>query len=256
MVGVLAVALGTAAAARPVGRDGQVHACYRVKGKEKGSMRVVAGKHCRRGERTLSWSLGGTPGAPGAAGAQGSAGNQGSAGQPGSDGTRGSTGPAATVAALEDKISGLTGDVDNLEGTLDGITNDELKDALGTVDGITNLELISALGKLSAVSGADLEDAVGSLPAVETLSTAVPALQTQVNGLTTGLGVVEGSLGDVEGSLGDVEDSIGKVCEQAESLTSQVNLVGAALGEVELVGGLATLLLPEVAPLDDFACSP
>ena len=51
-----------ATAAPPVGKDGQIHACYRVKGKPKGSLRVVpsAKKRCKRGERKVTWSVTGS----------------------------------------------------------------------------------------------------------------------------------------------------------------------------------------------------
>lgn len=216
IVGMLAVVLGgTAAAAPPIGKDGQVHACYQVKGKEKGSMRVVAGKYCRRGERKLAWSIAGPQGPAGPQGAPGSSGGQGSVGQPGPEGAGGAGLAGATVTTLEDKITSLTSDVSDLKATLEGVTNQQLKGALATVDGITNLELTEAL-------------------------TDLPALQTQVADLTA--------------NLGDVEDSVGEVCAQAESLTSQVNVVGDALGEIQLIGGIISLLLPEVDPLDDFVC--
>ena len=57
LIGVLAVGallfaavVAGAAAARPLVNDGQIHACYRVKGKPKGELRVIANAraHCRR----------------------------------------------------------------------------------------------------------------------------------------------------------------------------------------------------------------
>jgi len=173
-VAVFAILAASAAAAAPIGKGGQVHACYQVKGKEKGSMRVVAGRHCRRGERKLAWSLvgpAGTAGAQGSAGAAGAAGPRGSSGAAGDDGAAGSQG--AGLAALESKVSSLEDEVTDLTE-----------------------ELI-----------------------------------------------------DVEGALGDV-------CDQTEALNSQVNLVGAAFGDIELIGGLVSLVLPEVDPLDSFVCGP
>jgi len=177
-VGVLGIGIAfvaTAKAAPPIGKGGQVRACYQVKGKEKGSMRVVAGKHCRRGERKLAWSLMGPQGSDGA---QGSAGSAGSQGQPGLDGAAGSNGT-------------------------------------------------------SGASGV-------STATVTSLESKVTSLESEVTGLTS-------DLTDVEGDLGDV-------CEQAEALNSQVNLVGAAIGDIELIGGLVSLVLPEVDPIDPFLC--
>ncbi len=170
-VAVIAILVTSASAASPVGKGGKVNACYQVKGKEKGSMRVVAGKHCRRGERRLAWSLAGPQGAVAAE----ARGPQGSAGAEGPPGPRG------------------------LEGA-DGASGN----------------------------------------AVTTLETKVTSLESEVTDLTS-------DLTDVEGALGDV-------CEQTEALNSQVNLVGAAIGDIELIGGLVSLLLPEVDPLDPFVC--
>src|SRR5690242_1537938 len=69
---------GTAAAKRQqlVGRDGKIHACYRVKGKPKGMVRVVRGGNyrCRRGERRMAWPIAVVAGGPGAKGDPGAAG--------------------------------------------------------------------------------------------------------------------------------------------------------------------------------------
>lgn len=56
---LLACFAGSAAAQGPVGKDGQIHACYRVKGKPRGELRVVpsAQARCRRGERKTTWSV-------------------------------------------------------------------------------------------------------------------------------------------------------------------------------------------------------
>lgn len=179
-VAVFAILAASAAAASPIGQGGQVHACYQVKGKEKGSMRVVAGKHCRPGERKLAWSLAGPQGMAGTQGTTGAQGLPGTAGAPGSRGPDG--------AAGDDGAAGSPG---------------------------------------------------GGLA---TLETKVSSLESEVTDLTT-------DLTDVEGALGDV-------CEQTEALNSQVNLVGAAIGDIELIGGLVSLVLPEVDPLDAFVCGP
>ncbi|HEU4944879.1 MAG TPA: hypothetical protein VFT10_06920 [Solirubrobacterales bacterium] len=101
---------GTAAAGGPVGKDGHIHACYRVKGKPKGALRVVRSSRtrCRRGERKAAWSVAG-PAGVGSEGAQGQAGASGSAG--------------ANEAALKAQVGALSMRVETLEGTLQGIAN-------------------------------------------------------------------------------------------------------------------------------------
>ncbi len=93
--------VGTAGAAPPVGKDGKIHACYRVKGKPKGTLRVVPDQRCKRGERKVVWSI---SGASGQAGANGQAGTtaDGQQGQSGSNGSNGSN-----EATLKTEIAGL-----------------------------------------------------------------------------------------------------------------------------------------------------
>lgn len=124
------VALGLAGAAsagaRPlIGKDGRIHACYRVKGKPKGSLRAVKGAktHCRRGERRVSWV---------AAGATGAGGSPGSPGQPGGQGANGT----AATGALETRVADLTNRVEALEKTLAGVTNSQLLGALADVNAL------------------------------------------------------------------------------------------------------------------------
>ena len=84
---LLLAGFAEAASARIVGKDGKVYACYRVKGKPKGAVRLVAKKaRCKRGERKLNWGVAGPAGAPGAAGANGA---QGQSGPPGPAGVSG-----------------------------------------------------------------------------------------------------------------------------------------------------------------------
>src|SRR4051794_409521 len=96
----------TASAASPVAKDGKIHACYKAKGKGKGTLRLVRnGKaRCPRKWKKVAWyanSAGpATPGAPGPAGPQGSQGAQ---------GERGATGTAGNVVVteLESKVNEL-----------------------------------------------------------------------------------------------------------------------------------------------------
>jgi hypothetical protein len=65
---------GGAGAASPIGADGTVHACYKAKGKAKGTLRVVpTGKACKkkRHEKPIVWALKGPAGTSGAAATQG-----------------------------------------------------------------------------------------------------------------------------------------------------------------------------------------
>lgn len=166
LVGLLSLALaGTAVAAPAIGRDGQVRACYLVKGKAKGAMRVVPmNKKCKRGERKLAWSVAGPQGA---AGSQGSAGLQGTAGSSGANGGAGAGGSSgAAVAGLETEIASLALQVEALEDILDGVTNNDLTGALDTLDGLTNAELL---------------DAVDAVPVLETICGEVSGLITQSN---------------------------------------------------------------------------
>lgn len=128
---------GSAAAKRQsfVGHDGKIHACYRVKGKPKGMVRVVRGtRHrCRRGERRMAWSV--TASADGAAGAAGTAGSSGGA----------SSSSSTDLAALEGKVGALAFKVEALEGILGGISNGDLTGMLATLQGVTNADLMEAI---------------------------------------------------------------------------------------------------------------
>lgn len=176
-VGLLLGALfaGPAAAAAP-GKNGQIQACYKVKGKAKGSVRVVPGnKKCKQGERKLAWSTSGAPGPQGAPGTVGSTGSTGSAGSPGSAGSSGSD---ASTASLETKIASLTTKVESLEGILAGVTN------------------------------TGLTEAIGAVPAVNSLCAQVPTLTNSINSLGTSLdgasliGIIPVGLGlDIPGLL-------------------------------------------------------
>jgi len=146
-VALTATLCGTAEARPLIGPDGRIHACYRVKGKPRGNLRVVKSSkvHCRHGERRVAWTavVGGAAGQPG---------GQGPAGQPGN--------PAST-SALEAKIAALTARVESLEGLLQGINRTELLAAIGAVANVNALcgqakvltersnELLAGLGGLS-----------------------------------------------------------------------------------------------------------
>lgn len=246
------VLVGPATAASPV-KNGQIRACYKVKGKAKGAMRVVKGKRCKRGERPLTWSVAGPAGATGAAGSQGSPGTQGAQGvpgNPGANGSAGSTGGAGTsMANLETKVASLSLEVDALESLLAGVGSGDLAGLLAKLNGITGTQLQDAVdtvpvvsslaGKLDGISGEDLEDVVSDLPTLQStvsgLSSTVTGLDSTVTGLTT---------------------KTGELCTQAKELNEQSGLLGAAFGEIKVLSGLVTLGLPTIDGLDPFACTP
>lgn len=138
---VLLLWLSAPAAQGAVGGDGQIHACYRVKGKPKGALRVVrsARAHCRRGERKATWSVAPSSGAT-------SQGGQGAQGQAGASGSAGSD-----EAALKAQVGALSLRVEALEGILQGITNGELTGVLATLSGVTNPELANAINSVPLV---------------------------------------------------------------------------------------------------------
>lgn len=245
------VLVGPATAASPV-KNGQIRACYKVKGKAKGTMRVVKGKRCKRGERPLTWSVAGPAGATGAAGSQGSAGSQGPQGVPGNPGAAGSAGSAGagtSLAGLETQVASLSLEVDALESLLAGVGDGDLSGLLAKLNGITGTQLqdavdtvpvVSSLStKLDGISGEDLEDVVADLPTLQStvsgLSSTVGGLGTTVTGLTA---------------------KTGELCDQAKELNEQTGLLGAGFGEIKVLSGLVTLGLPTIDDLDPFTCKP
>jgi hypothetical protein len=157
----------SAAAAGIVGKDGKVYACYRTKGKAKGTVRLVAKKkHCRKGEKKLSWN------------ATGQAGDNGQSGSNGESGPGGEPG----AAGLEARVEKLTNRVESLE--------DKLK-------GITNTDLTGVLSKLNGVSATQLQEAVKSIANVNALCAQGKKLTEQSNSLGSALGAAEviGGLG-------------------------------------------------------------
>lgn len=191
---LLLTAFGGSASAKPIGKGGSIQACYKVKGKPKGSIRVVpTGKKCKRGERKLVWSMASAAGQPGAAGAQGAAGSQGTSGAGGGSGAGGANGAngadgSAATTTLETKVASLSLKLDSLEGVLDGVTNGDLTGALDTLDGVTNGELVGALGKLEGIGGGELDEVVGGLPVLNTICPQTKAVTEQANKLGTALG--------------------------------------------------------------------
>jgi hypothetical protein len=168
-----------ASAAGIVAKDGRIHACYKAKGKGKGTLRVVRnGKvRCPKKWKKVSWNAAGPAGSQGEAGAPGANGESGSNGSAGLPGTTGTL----TVKQLEDKVTELLNKVKSLEAILKGINNQQLQEAIAAVPVVQALcgqtkalneksgELGTALGGLSTV--VDTLTVVG-LP---TIPTALPA---------------------------------------------------------------------------------
>jgi hypothetical protein len=171
---VLFACMGGAAAAKgPLGKDGRIHACYRVKGKPKGSLRVVpARKRCRRGERKVAWS---------AAGRNGQAGTAGGGGQAGANAA-----PSSNEVALKTQISSLELKVDRLEKALEGILPD-LEGTLAALDGLDNGSLRGAVDVANALTSEDPTEALNDLPVVKSLCTGTTAATQGVNDLRTGI---------------------------------------------------------------------
>jgi hypothetical protein len=127
LLSVLVIA-ASASAASPVAKDGKIHACYKAKGKGKGTLRLVRnGKvRCPRKWKKVAWyaAAPGSTTVPGAQGPQGDPGPEGKQGVPGVEGN-------VVVKELEDKVTELLTKVKSLEAILQGVTNAELLNAIG-----------------------------------------------------------------------------------------------------------------------------
>jgi hypothetical protein len=154
----LTVLGSTASAASPVAKDGKIHACYKAKGKGKGTLRLVRnGKtRCPKKWKKVAWYAAGQPGPAGPQGQSGSAGAPGANGQPGERGLPGTAGNVV-VEDLEKEVKELLTKVQGLEAVLKGVTN------------------------------ADLKEAIAAVPIVETLCTQADVLTDQSNGLGAAL---------------------------------------------------------------------
>jgi hypothetical protein len=159
-----AVIVGAAGAAKLVGKDGRVYACYKAKGKSKGAVHLVAknGK-CHKGEKKVSWSVAGPSGSSGENGSNGEGGANGEGGNGGEKGVNATQG-------LEKQVQSLTSKVTQLESVLKGINPGDLT---------------GALGKLQGVSGTGLQEAVAKVPVVSTLCAQSAKLTEQSNGMAT-----------------------------------------------------------------------
>jgi hypothetical protein len=153
-----------AAAAGIVGKDGKIHACYKAKGRGKGTLRVVrsAKVKCPKKWKKTSWYASGPAGPQGAAGAPGGNGETGTNGSSGLPGTTGTV----TVKALEDKVTELLTKVKELEALVpvvgalcsqaSTLTNqlNSVEDALGGLKLNAVLTTLGGLLEVPALPGA------------------------------------------------------------------------------------------------------
>lgn len=164
-----------ASAAGIVGKDGKIHACYKAKGKGKGTLRVVrsAKVKCPKKWKKASWYAAGQAGPQGESGSPGANGETGTNGGSGLPGTTGTV----TVKALEDKVTELLTKVKSLETILQGINNQQLKEAIAAVPVVG--ELCTQATALTSKSG-ELGSALGGLSTVlDTLTVlALPSIPT------------------------------------------------------------------------------
>jgi hypothetical protein len=163
-----------ASAAGIVAKDGKIHACYKAKGKGKGTLRVVrsAKAKCPKKWKKVSWYASGPAGpqgAPGSPGGSGETGTNGSSGLPGTNAT------ATVVKGLEGKVTELLNKVTSLETILAGINNQQLKEAIASVADVKALE--ATVGSLCSQSSAltsqlnSVESALGGLSLNAVLTT-------------------------------------------------------------------------------------
>lgn len=173
LVTVLALLVSAPAASthKLVGRDGKIHACYRVKGKPKGALRVVRSHkvRCRRGERKVAWAVATVSGPAGADGARGM------------QGAEGTQSDSALTTKLTEQVNALSTRIDSLEATLAGVTNADLLAAIDSLPAIDSLceqsedltEQVNLLG--DAVGGLGLSPALDAIGLLE-----IPALPEEL----------------------------------------------------------------------------
>ena len=176
-----------ASAAGIVAKDGKIHACYKAKGKGKGTLRVVRSVKvkCPKKWKKASWYASGPAGPQGASGSPGGNGETGTNGSSGLPGTT-ATGTVVTQGGLEDKVTELLTKVQSLETILNGINNTQLKEAIAGIAKTEALE--SAVGSLCTQATAltsksgELGSALGGLSTVLDALTvvALPSIPTSL----------------------------------------------------------------------------
>jgi hypothetical protein len=96
---LFALSGGAIAATGGFSSGGKLQACAN----EEGGLKLLkAGKHCKRGQKTLAWNVTGPAGATGSAGAKGATGAQGAPGTPGTQGKEGQQGPSNGFQVFND----------------------------------------------------------------------------------------------------------------------------------------------------------
>jgi hypothetical protein len=169
------------ASAGIVAKDGRIHACYKAKGRGKGTLRVVrsAKVKCPKKWKKVSWY------ASGPVGPQGEAGSPGGGGETGTNGSNGLPGAPATatvVKGLENKVTELLNKVTSLETILNGINNQQLKEAIAAVADVKALEgVVGSLCFQSSTLTSQLnsvESALGGLKLNAVLTTLGGLLET------------------------------------------------------------------------------
>jgi len=140
-----------ASAAGIVAKDGKIHACYKAKGKGKGTLRVVrsAKAKCPRKWKKVAWYARApiapdTVAPPGPTGPQGPVGPQGERGEAGPQGLPGRN-ENLVLNELEDKVTELLGKVQSLEATVASLCTQA-----SALTGKSN-ELGTALGGLGTI---------------------------------------------------------------------------------------------------------
>lgn len=154
----------SASGASLIAKDGKIHACYKAKGKGKGTLRVVRnGKvRCPKKWRKVSWYAG--------SGYNGGSPTPGPAGPPGPQGERGLPGTAGNVVVeeLEDKVSELLTRVESLEALLPTVESlcaqaEVLTDQVNAVESaVSGLGLNAVLTTLGGVL--EIPTLPGALP--------------------------------------------------------------------------------------------
>src|SRR6476646_2576863 len=166
----------TASAAPPVARDGKIYACYKAKGKGKGTMRLVRnGKvRCQRKWKKVAWYANGSAG-PVLVAPVGPAGPKGDTGSQGVPGTAGNV----VVEQLEDKVSELLTKVESLEGALANLAF--LEATVTSLCGQTET-LTGQLNALeSVVGGISLKTILAVLLEIPALPGALPSFNCPTN---------------------------------------------------------------------------
>jgi hypothetical protein len=167
---------GAASAAKRIGKNGVIHACFKAKGKNKGALRVVATKRaCRkmRGWRPLSWNANRPSkkavrvrrGRPGPQGGPGPEGMAGTAGQVEKSLLETIQNQSAQINALTAQVTDLGGKVLSLESGLSGLTGDlaTLEDTVGEACGQLAVLTDQTDEVLAALLGASIGGIVGGI---------------------------------------------------------------------------------------------